>query len=174
MVNATAEESALVTRRRGDGKDVEGRVVRICKKCAWDCRSCDTSGAGRCDVCLSRHVLTDEGLCEPCAEDCLSCYTDGPGLCDDGQCFRGYARSEHRECVPCPKGCMECTGEAPELCTKCEVSYKKSPEGCVFDWEHLRGVEKVFGAFAIVIVTPLVLMYFGVGSTRAPPTDATK
>ncbi|KAK2164892.1 hypothetical protein NP493_1386g00032 [Ridgeia piscesae] len=76
---------------------------KSCEACGGHCKSCDTTGAGKCDEgkCDDKYVLASDKTCKACPTDCSSCTYDSANsktVCKDGGCDAGFAITAEKTC----------------------------------------------------------------------------
>ncbi|XP_006812277.1 proprotein convertase subtilisin/kexin type 5-like, partial [Saccoglossus kowalevskii] len=129
-------------------EDVDGKDVQECRRCHYNCKTCQGPMDDDCTSCQehlvwNRHscrtdcgpgFFVSDGKCERCdmscekcsgstKSECLSC-ADGKvlerGECKD-KCESNYYY-ENNECIQCHPSCEKCTGPGPQDCSKCSLN----------------------------------------------------
>lgn len=110
--------------RARDGPDMNGKAT--CSACAPSCKSCATSGSGKCDICKigSKKV----------GDTCRTCDVEHCSYCDStftqcSACQSGYFL-ENNKCTACTPGCSLCKDR--DRCSVCKSKFFLEDDGtCV-------------------------------------------
>jgi len=114
------------------GPDLNG--VATCSACGQNCRTCRTSGGGKCDSCRPGSTKIN-GVCEKC--DIPNCNTCDDTLKTCASCSSGY-RLQNNNCEACVDNCRMCAKTAAR-CDYCKDRFfvesdtglcKPCPENC--------------------------------------------
>jgi len=80
-----------------DGPDLNN-TIGTCSPCAENCRFCNASGSGKCDVCAIGYTLNSNQQCSECVTG-MNCY----------ECAAGYYKLPSGTCFPClVQNCASC------------------------------------------------------------------
>jgi len=116
-----------------NGPNLSGGVG-TCGPCSANCRACNESGSGKCDICTEGYFVDANGLCEECALNCKAC---NGAFCF--QCENGFYRQSDGTCGVCEtRHCAQCTSNG-KSCTKCLSGPVSSTGACadgVGPWRH--------------------------------------